>query len=46
VVLDAAQATNREKELLREFEDQHWDLRLLNDQRGYRREEDGRYRDA
>ena len=45
-VLDAAQATSREKEVLREFEDQHWDLPLLNDQRGYRRGGDRRYRDT
>lgn len=46
VVLDTAQATSREKGLLREFEDQHWDLPLLNDQRGYRRGEDRHYRGA
>ena len=37
---DAKQA---ESELLRQFEDNHWDLPLLNAQRGYARDEDGHY---
>jgi hypothetical protein len=33
-----------EKELLREFEDRHWDLPVLNSNRGYQRGEDSHFR--
>jgi len=35
-----------EKRLLCDFEDRHWDLPVLNRQRGYQREEDSHYRDG
>jgi len=35
-----------EKALLRSFEDEHWDLPLLNSTRGYDRGEDRHYREA
>lgn len=34
-----------EDELLRKFEDEHWDLPVLNSSRGYKRDEDKHYRD-
>jgi hypothetical protein len=34
----------KENELLRRFEDEHWELPLLNSQRGYARNADGHYR--
>lgn len=34
-----------EKALLRSFEDEHWDLPLLNSTRGYDRDEDRHYRE-
>lgn len=37
-------ATSIEKKLLREFEDQYWDLPVLNSNRGYNRAEDKHYR--
>jgi hypothetical protein len=33
-----------ERELLRQFEDEYWDLPVLDSQRGYGRGEDARYR--
>ena len=33
-----------ERELLRQFEDEHWDLPVLDSQRGYGRGEDAHYR--
>jgi hypothetical protein len=38
-------AKNVERDLLREFEDEHWDLPVLNSQRGYARGEDRHYRE-
>ena len=35
-----------EKALLRSFEDEHWDLPLLNSARGYDRDEDRHYREG
>ncbi len=35
-----------EAKLLREFEDIHWDLPVLNNQRGYKRGDDRQYRAA
>jgi hypothetical protein len=46
VALSAAEAGAEEKRLLREFEDRHWDLPVLNSQRGYDRGEDRHYRDT
>lgn len=40
----ASAAATTEAELLREFEDQHWDLPVLNAQRAYGRNADGKYR--
>ena len=37
-------ARRTEKALLREFEEDHWDIPVLNAQRGYRRGEDKHYR--
>jgi hypothetical protein len=36
--------TETEKKLLRDFEDKHWDLPVLNSHRGYERGEDRHYR--
>lgn len=41
---DGAEARTKERELLMQFEDKHWDLPVLNAQRGYNREEDKKYR--
>ena len=38
------QASKIENELLRQFEDDHWDLPVLNSQRGYARNQDTKYR--
>jgi hypothetical protein len=46
VALAVAEAGAEEKLLLREFEDRHWDLPVLNSQRGYARGEDRHYRDT
>jgi hypothetical protein len=40
-----ALAVSTEKSLLRDFEDEHWDLPLLNSTRGYERGADGHYRE-
>lgn len=40
------EAVGAEKRLLREFEDEHWDLPALNSQRGYTRDGDKHYREA
>lgn len=40
----AVEAELHERMLLRQFEDQHWDLPVLNAQRGYARDEDRHYR--
>lgn len=37
------QAVSRERDMLRRFEDDHWDLPLLNAQRGYYRGQDWHY---
>lgn len=37
--------SDRERALLRSFEDEHWDLPLLNSTRGYGRDEDKHYRE-
>jgi len=42
--LSAAEAGPEEARLLREFEDRHFDLPVLNSQRGYSRDADGHYR--
>jgi len=42
--LSPADAVAAEKQLLRDFEDRHWDLPVLNSQRGYKRGEDRHYR--
>lgn len=42
--LSPGDAIAAEKRLLRDFEDKHWDLPVLNNQRGYRRGEDSHYR--
>jgi hypothetical protein len=39
----SADAKPRERGLLQRFEDEFWDLPVLNAQRGYRREEDSHY---
>ena len=44
-VTAGALAVSTEKSLLREFEDEHWDLPLLNCTRGYERGADRHYRD-
>lgn len=41
---DGTAASAHERELLRAFEDTHWDLPVLNSQRGYERGADGHYR--
>lgn len=41
----AEYADTAEKRLLREFEDAHWELPLLNSTRGYERGEDRHYCD-
>lgn len=41
---DGAVASTQESELLRAFEDAHWDLPVLNSQRGYERGADAHYR--
>jgi len=38
-------ATEIERKLLREFEDKHWDLPVLNSQRGYARGQDRHYKE-
>ncbi len=38
-------ATEIERKLLREFEDEHWDLPILNSQRGYARSQDTHYKE-
>ena len=43
-ILSPQDATDTEGVLLREFEDEHWDLPMLNSQRGYGRGEDRHYR--
>jgi hypothetical protein len=43
-VLDAVDVGGTESQLLREFEDRHWDIPLLNSQRGYGRDQDRHYR--
>ena len=43
-VVAVENATKIEDNLLREFEDKHWDLPVLNSQRGYSRGEDKHYR--
>lgn len=45
-IVDAIKARLEEKQLLRDFEDNHWDLPVLNSQRGYERNEDRHYREA
>ncbi len=37
-------AIEMERKLLKEFEDDYWDLPILNSQRGYARDEDRHYR--
>ena len=44
VILGVEAAGNAEKALLKDFEDHHWDLPVLNSQRGYGRGEDRHYR--
>jgi len=44
--LSPGDAIEAEKQLLRDFEDKHWDLPVLNNQRGYLRGEDSRYKDG
>jgi len=44
LALSPEQARNNERVLLREFEDEYWDLPVLNSQRGYGRGEDRHYR--
>ena len=43
-VLDSDETTTVELAQLKEFEDAHWDLPILNAQRGYKRTEDSHYR--
>lgn len=43
-VFPQQRAAGAEAELLRAFEDQYWDLPLLNSQRGYARDADAHYR--
>lgn len=43
-VLHAEAVLDEEKALLRSFEEEHWDLPLLNSTRGYDRGEDRHYR--
>jgi len=43
---DLDSAGEQERALLREFEDIHWDLPVLNGQRGYERGTDAHYRDS
>ena len=45
-VVGEAVAVSTEKSLLRDFEDEHWDLPLLNCTRGYERGADMHYRDT
>ena len=45
-VLPVEAAHHEEARLLRQFEDQHWDLPTLNSQRGYARGEDSHYRNG
>lgn len=45
-IVDAIKARLEEKQLLRDFEDNHWDLPVLNSQRGYERNENRHYREA
>ena len=42
--IDSANVTEVESQLLREFEDAHWELPVLNSQRGYARDQDGHFR--
>jgi hypothetical protein len=42
-LVEAEKATIAEKELLCEFEDRHWELPVLNSQRGYKRGEDSHF---
>jgi len=44
VLLSKDSAIDVEGKLLRDFEDNHWDLPVLNSQRGYGRAEDGHYK--
>jgi len=44
MILDSEDAQKEEKSFLRQFEDKHWDLPLLNSKRGYVRDEDRHYR--
>ena len=44
-ILPQQSPTELERKLLRDFEDKHWELPLLNSQRGYRRNEDVHYAD-
>lgn len=44
MILDPEDAQREEKSFLRQFEDEHWDLPLLNSTRGYDRDEDRHYR--
>lgn len=43
-IVDRDVAAAVEKDLLRQFEDRHWDLPTLNAQRGYGRDSDKHYR--
>ena len=43
-VLAVGDVAEAERTLLREFEDRHWDLPVLNSQRGYARATDAHYR--
>jgi len=44
--INEEKVTETEKKLLRCFEDAHWDLPVLNSQRGYGRDEDKHYRQS
>lgn len=44
-VATSDEAASAEKQLLRDFEDEYWDLPVLNSQRGYKRTEDRHFRD-
>jgi hypothetical protein len=46
VPAESGSASSVEKQLLRDFEDRHWDLPVLNSHRGYERTEDRHFRQS
>jgi hypothetical protein len=45
IVGSVGNAIEIERKLLREFEDEHWDLPIINSQRGYARGQDRHYKE-